>query len=549
MLFCLPLPMKRFCRRLLVSAALAALSCARREAPAAPASVLVRHLVGDPLSLDPTVTGEESGLVVEELIFRPLIGIDAARRPVAALATSWTNSPDGLSYEFRLDPSATWEDGKSVTSDDVRFTIERVHDPKVASVNWGWGFDDLVSIETPDPVTIRFRFSKPNAGRMIAFALPIVSAAAFAHAPSAADAGRHPVGSGPYRFVSWETNQKIRLARRADAKDAKFDEVLFRVIPDNNVRYQAGIRGELDEFRLTRDQTRAAAASPDFLARNRIVRVPQFIEVMLVWNCRIPLLSDSRVRRALSLAMPRADLAKNLYPPDGASLVSGPFPPGVPENAPDVAPAKFDPAESARLLDAAGWKAGADGSRRRGGRKASLEVLTVAGQAVYGNIVEVMRQAYAKVGVDVVPRAFDWAAYTERADRGEFEVQLAGRLFQPPFLDPFSYYHSSQFAPKGQNSGFYSNREADAVMESARRELDPARRIELMRSVHRLLAADPPGDFLWGADQPWAFSKRIDDVEISDFGLFHFLPGPLGWRPAGEKGGSAGRPASNTPLP
>ena len=188
------------------------------------------------------------------------------------------------------------------------------------------------------------------------------------------------------------------------------------------------------------------------------------IPSMLVWNCRNPLLADSGVRRALSFAMPRGDLAKNLYPPEGASLVSGPFPPGVPENAPDVAPPKFDPAESARLLDAAGWKAGADGSRRRAGRKASLEVLTVAGQAVYGNIVEVMRQAYAKVGVEVVPRAFDWAAYTERADRGEFDVHLAARLFQPPVLDPFSYYHSSQFAPKGQNNGFYSNREADAVM-------------------------------------------------------------------------------------
>src|SRR4051794_39274565 len=108
-LFCLPLPMKRFCRRLLVSAALAALCCARREAPAASPSALVRHLTGDPATLDPTITTDEPALDVEELIFRTLIGIDSARRPVAALATSWTVSPDGLAYEFRLDPSATWE--------------------------------------------------------------------------------------------------------------------------------------------------------------------------------------------------------------------------------------------------------------------------------------------------------------------------------------------------------------------------------------------------------------------------------------------------------
>lgn len=544
MLFCPALSMKRLCRRILVSAVVALVSCARREPPAAQPSVLVRHLLGDPPSLDPTVTSEESGLVIEELMFRPLVNIDAARRPLPGLAASWTVSPDGLVYEFHLDPSATWDDGSgTITSDDVRFTVERVRDPKVNGANWGAGFQDLAAVETPDPLTVRFRFTRPYAERMIAFTLPIVSAAAYAKA-NAADVGRHPVGSGPYRFVSWESNQKIRLARRPDAKDAAFDEVLFRIIPDPAVRYQAGARGELDEFRLTRDQNRTASASPEFLATHRIVRAPQFLVVMVVWDCKSPLLADTRTRRALALALPRTDLAKRLYPPDGANLVSGPYPARVPENAPDVTPVRYDPAESARLLDAAGWKAGADGSRRKGGRKATIDWLTVAGQPIYENITEVARQAYEKVGVQLVPHALDWAAYTERGDRGEFEALLIGRLFQPPNFDPFQYYHSSQWAPKGLNNGFYSNKDADAAMEAARQELDPAKRIELFRATHRILAADPPADFLWGADQPWAVSKRLTGVEISDFGLFHFRPGALGWRLAspGEKVASAQRP-------
>ena len=535
MLFCLAPPMKRLCSRLLVSAVLAALSCARHEAPAKPASVLSRHLVGDPVTLDPTVTSDEPGLVVEELMFRPLVGIDSARRPVPAIATSWTASPDGLTYEFHLDPQATWEDGKSVTADDVRFTIDRVRDPKVNAVNWSGGFEDLVAIETPDPVTVRLRFSKPYAGRMIAFTLPIVSAGAFGTPDAVKQAGRHPFGSGPYRFVSWDSNQTIRLGRRTDAKDARFDEVVFHVIPDASVRYQAGVRGELDEFRLTRDQSRTSAASTEFLSAHRILRVPQFLEVMVVWNCKSPFLADTRVRRALPLAFPRADLAKSMYPPDGATLVSGPYPPGVAGNAQDVSPPAHDPAQCARLLDAAGWKTGAGGIRRRGPAKATIELLSVAGQPIYANIAEVMRQSYEKVGVELIVRALDWAAYTQRGDRGEFDAQLAARQFQPPDLDPYIYYHSSQWAPKGLNNGFYFNREADPAMDQARREMDPEKRIELLRTVHRLLAADPPGDFLWGADQPWAVSKRLDGVEISDIGLFHFLPGPLGWRPVGER--------------
>jgi ABC-type transport system substrate-binding protein len=79
--------------------------------------------------------------------------------------------------------------------------------------------------------------------------------------------------------------------------------------------------------------------------------------------------------------------------------------------------------------------------------------------------------------------------------------------------------------------------------------MDPEKRVELLRTVHRLLAADPPGDFLWGADQPWAVSTRLEGVEVSDIGLFHFLPGPLAWRPAGEKAASVSRLEGNASRP
>ena len=116
--------------------------------------------------------------------------------------------------------------------------------------------------------------------------------------------------------------------------------------------------------------------------------------------------------------------------------------------------------------------------------------------------------------------------------RASYDGYLTARLFLPPNFDPFPYYHSSQHAPKGQNTGFYANAEADRVMAAARLETDPEKRIGLYRQVHRILAEDPPADFLWGADQYWGVSRRVQGVELSPIGLFHFLPGPLGWRPA-----------------
>ena len=134
--------------------------------------------------------------------------------------------------------------------------------------------------------------------------------------------------------------------------------------------------------------------------------------------------------------------------------------------------------------------------------------------------------------MELVLRPLDWAAFSQRAEKGEFDAHLTARIFLPPNLDPYPYYHSSQWTPKGQNIGFYKNAEADRVMEAAQRELDSGKRLELYRQVHRILAADPPADFLWGAEQPWAIARRVEGVQTSPLGLFHFLPGPLGWHPA-----------------
>jgi peptide/nickel transport system substrate-binding protein len=401
----------------------------------------------------------------------------------------------------------------------------------VPALNWRSGFEDLAAVETPDARTVVIRFQKPYAERMLAFTMPIVSEAAF-HQKRNND--REPFGDGPYKLDSWEPNQKLSLARRADASPAEFPfaKVVFRVIPDNNVRYLAGSRGELDEFRVTQDQRPVAEKSSEFLEHNRIVEAPQFLTVMVVWNCRHPFLGDKRVRQALAMSWPRADTAKRLYPPEGAALVSGPYPAGAEENAPDVVAPHEDLAEAARQLDAAGYTKGADGVRRRGRQRASFEMLYPANYPIYANIAQILKQAYEKVGVETQLRSLDWAAYADRFQSGEFDACPYANTFMPPNLDQYPFFHSSQVPPNGQDAGFYRNAEADRALEAARRETDSQRRLELYRQVHRVLAADPPADFLWSVGQYWGISKSLARVDLSPLGLFHFLPGPLGWQPA-----------------
>jgi len=523
--------LKRPASILAASAIAACLACSKPASRTPAKDTLYRHLDGDPPSLDPITTSEEIGTRVEELIFRPLLGVDRELRPVPSLARTWAASSDGLVYDFRLDPSARWDDGSPITSADVAYTIERVRDPKVPAVNWRWGFEDVAKVETPDPLTVILHFEHPYADRLFAFNVSIVSAAAFRK--DAQSQGRHPMGSGPYRLESWEPNQNITLLRRADspAERYAFSKVVFRVIPDNAVRFRAGLRGELDEFRVTRDQRPVAEKSTEFLKHNRLLKAPQFSIVMLIYNCRHPFLSDRRVRQALGLAWPRQTTAMRLYPPDGAKLISGPYPAGAAEIAPDVKPPEQNIDAAARLLDQAGWKAGPDGSRRRGKEKASIELLYPAGLPAYASIAQILQQGYAKVGVELKLRALDWAACSERIAAGEFDVAPEGNTFLPPHLDQYLYFHSRQTPPDGQNFGFYKNPEADRVMEETQREMDSTRRLELYHRLHRILASDPPADFLWSAEQYWGVSRSLAGVETSPLGLFHFLPGSLGWKP------------------
>ncbi|MDQ5872268.1 MAG: ABC transporter substrate-binding protein, partial [Acidobacteriota bacterium] len=220
-----------------------------------------------------------------------------------------------------------------MTSDDVLFTIERIRDPKVPAFNYRDSFNDVAAIETPDASTVRVRFKVPDAQRLLAFNLPVVSRAAYARAASATDVDRRPTGSGPYALQKWETNRSITLVRREGAagSSASFPRVVFRVVPDSTVRFRAGARGDLDEFRIGRDQRGSAESSPEFLAKNRILKVPQPVTAYVLWNLRHPFLADPRVRRALAHSWPREETARRLYPPDGAALISGPYLPGSPE--------------------------------------------------------------------------------------------------------------------------------------------------------------------------------------------------------------------------
>ncbi|HEY6065814.1 MAG TPA: ABC transporter substrate-binding protein [Thermoanaerobaculia bacterium] len=515
------------CFLILVGAACASAASSSRHP-----DLLQAHLDSEPKTLDPILTTDASGYVVESLLFTPLVAFDHNLSPGPGLARTWTISTDSKTYDFELDPRATFDDGSPVTAQDVRFTIERIRDPKVPAVARKSDFEDLVSVEAVSDRVLRVRFRRTYSERLLAFDLPVLPEHVFRLGESAArEYGRRPVGNGPYRFVRWDPGQSIVVERRRDSAGAGagIPRAVFRILPDPSTWTNAGVRGELDEFRIPLAMVPGLERKPAFSSRFRTLQVPRLAQTAIVWSCRHPFLGEASVRRALGMAIPTAQIVENLYR-GKARLVSGPYPAGVVENAPDVLPLSYDLRHAATLLENAGWRRDSSGRLSKEGRRSSFALLIPAGANASLQIAQILESEYAKLGVPMTIQALDWPALSARLEAGDFDACLSETVFYPPNLDPYVAFHSSQTPPNGQNTGFYRSPAADRLMEAARTEGNRERRLELYREIHRRLAEDQPNAFLFTADSVWAIHRGLRGVETSPLGLWLFQPGARAWK-------------------
>lgn len=538
-------------RRWIWGAALAAaaLACRRGHPAVAPAAPVVgyldesrqgepsnggtldRRLEGEPSTLNPILQASDYETFVIDDVTRNLIDFDSHLDPVGGLCDRWEIADGGRSYTFHLRPEAVWEDGSPVTSRDAIFTIQKIVDPKVPAVLFSSYFEGLKSVSALDPKTFRVVFEDAYAFRLDAFNFPLLPASVYAtqdllRAPQ----NRAPVSDGPYRFVAWKTSESIELVRneRYWGPRPHFDRVLFRIVPDNAQAYRALVGGDLDEMRLDSEQWRQSAADARF---QRCCRVAMFYDLSFFYigyNNKSPLFSDPRTRRALGMMLDRDSLIRNLYYGTARSL-SGPWAANSPVNDPTIAPDAFDPAAARRLLAQAGWRdSDGDGILDRNGRKFEFEILYPAGNAIGRQTCEVFKQELERAGILCRPRPMEAAALFQRMDAGDFEA-IVSSWAADPNPDPYANWHSSQAPPRGLNNLSYGSPEADRLLESARRELDPSRRSALYHRLHRILHDDAPATFALQGAQKYAFSRRIGGLVTTRIGPFKFWPDSVAW--------------------
>src|SRR3989338_6661311 len=266
---------------------------------------IVYGSIGDASRLLPLLASDSASGAITGLVFNGLLKYDERLQIVGELAQSWEVSPDGLTITFVLHPGVRWHDGVPLTAKDVRFTYEKLVDPKVRTP-YSSGYEMIEAVDVLDERTVRIRYREPFVPALESWMMGIIRK----HALEREDLNmtrylRSPLGSGPYRFRRWKTGELIELAANPDYFEHRphVDRYLFRVIPDQATLFLEVLTGQVDLSGLTPLQYRRQTDTPYIRRSYRKFRYPSFGFTYVGYNLKDPRFADRRVRQAFNLAI------------------------------------------------------------------------------------------------------------------------------------------------------------------------------------------------------------------------------------------------------
>ncbi|MGI8673003.1 MAG: ABC transporter substrate-binding protein [Luteitalea sp.] len=487
-------------RRALVILAVALAACRdARDAPAAP-STLVIALSGDPGALNPAVTTSGSTHPVTDQMFNGLVGLDQDLRPVPELAERWTIEDDARSYRFHLRPGVTWHDGTAVTSADVKFTFEQAllkyHSRTRAALD---GIFDRV--DTPDALTAVIRLRRPYGALLQR--LDVVEASIIpkhlyeGHDLLAGEPTRRPIGTGPFRFVSYAPGDRLVLEKNPRYFRPglpSVDRLVFRILPNAVTAVAALESGEVDF--VSRVPGPAVAR---LRQSNAVTVVPStggsggsVCQDVLIPNVTRPPFDDLRVRRAFAHALDKRFIVDRVYFGQGRPA-TGPISHLLEwAYTPDVRQYPHDLVEARRLLDQAGLTPAPGGDRI---------ALTFTHSNQHQRLAQVLREQLKPVGIRLELRTLDFNAQVEQVFvKKSFDLGLASFCNgADPDIGVRRVYVSSNIGPYPFSNGAgYRNAQVDQLFDRAAQLSDRGARRDTYVEIQRVLADDVP--YFWLID-------------------------------------------------
>lgn len=484
---------------------------------AAPASGVLRvGLDVDAGTLDPRLANDTTARRVIEQLYDGLVELDPQLRPTPALAESWTEVSPTV-WVFKLRRGVRFHDGTPLTASDVVFTYQTILDPAFRAPFRGL-YTPISNIEAVDNETVRFTLSAPYAPLLKYADMGIVSRRAVEQA--GADYATRPVGTGAYKFVSWQRNSRIVLeANPIYWKGApRLSQVVFNIIPDNTTRAAALESGDVDLIH--------SPLSPQDVARlksNPRLTLTDMTGLGITYlniNQADPNLRDVRVRQALTMLIPQQTIVKQIYREMDKPATSVLLPAWTGVYTDDIQQPGQDITRAKALLAEAGWRPGGDGMLERGGQKFSLVVRTHSEDPNRVQVVELLISILRSSGIDARAEITEFPALVQALFAGNYQIALLGWL---GLVDPDRGMYN-QFHSKGSsNWEKYNNPRVDALLDEGRQKSDSNERIRIYREVARIVATDLPYYVLTYQGYIVVVSRRVQGFVPNPIGSFRAL--------------------------
>ncbi len=511
--------MKRLFLKVAAAAGIALAACS--VAAQTPPNVLIVGQIAEPQSLDPhTVTATNDFRILVNLYDGLVRYKDGTLEVEPNLAESWEISEDGKSYTFKLREDVAFHDGSEFNAQAVKFNFDRMlledhpfHDTGPFPLSFN--FSTVESVDVIDDLTVEFKLKEAFAPFLSNLAYPtglIVSPAAVEKYGK--DFGRHPSGTGPFKFVEWKANQLVAVERNENYWDGapSLEAVVFRPITDANTRVAEMLAGGIDVMlEVPPDNFASFQSDANFLVVEQAGPHVWFA----ILNTKDGPFADRRVRQAANFAVNKETLVKDVLQ-DTATIAAGPIPSAFSWVESSVEPYPYDPDRARQLLVEAGMEHPEVTFYVTEGGSGMLNPVTM-GAAIQADL-----QA---VGFEVKIESYEWNTFLRLVNEGLEDkadmAEMAWMTNDPDTLPYLTLRTEAQPENGGFNSGYYSNPGVDELLEKARSSTSQEERAELYGQVQQLVHDDAPWLFVASWKQNAVTSAAVKGFELQPSFLLH----------------------------
>jgi len=478
----------------------------------------VDTLLGDASYLNPVLASDSASGAINGLVYNGLVKYNKDIKLVPDLASSFSVSNDGLIIIFKLRKNVYWHDGVQFTAGDVKFTYEKLVDPKVKTP---YSSDYLLvkEVKIIDKFTIKIIYKEPFAPALESWGMGIIPEHIFKKGDfNTNPANRAPIGTGPFKFKEWKTDEKIVLESFDKYHEGKpyLNRVIFRVIPDQSVQFMELRNQSIDSMSLSPDQYKAY---PEFFEHYTKYRYPSFAYTYFGFNLTKPLFKDRNIRLAIAHSISKKELIDGVLLGMGKPA-TGPYVPQSWAYNPDIKDYEYNLESAKKLLVKSGWKdTDNDGYLEKDGNKLEFTLMTNQGNKLRELAAQIIQNQLTKLGIKVNIRIIEWSAFIHNfVDKRNFDAVILGwSLSRDP--DQYAIWNSNQVKEGQYNFVSYSSREVDKLLDMGRREFNQAKRQVIYRKVHKQIFDDIPYIFLYYPESLPVVHKRFIGPEIAPLGL------------------------------